>query len=44
MLSELENVTLSFGLKIEREQHITGGKVKGYISEEVNNMIGDTEF
>ena len=44
MLSELEDVTLPFGLKIEREQYVTGGKVKDYISEEVNDMIGDTEF
>ena len=34
MLSELENVTLPFGLKIEREQYVTGGKVKDYISGE----------
>ena len=27
-LSELENVTLPFGLKIEREMYATGGKVK----------------
>ena len=31
MLSELENVTLPFGLKIERERYVTGGKVKDYI-------------
>ena len=34
MLSELEDVTLPFGLKIEREQYVTGGKVKDYISGE----------
>lgn len=44
MLSKLEDVVLPFGFKIEREQYVTGGKVKDYISEEVNNMIGDTEF
>ena len=31
MLSESEDVTFPFGLKIKREQHITGGKVKDYI-------------
>lgn len=31
MLSELENVALPFGLKIEREIYITGGKVRDYI-------------
>lgn len=31
MLSELENVKLPFGLKIERELYVTGGKVKDYI-------------
>lgn len=34
LLSELEDDTLPFGLKIEREQYVTGGKVKDYISEE----------
>lgn len=28
MLSELENIELPFGLKIEREMYVTGGKVK----------------
>ena len=31
MLSDLENVKLPFGLKIEREMYVTGGKVKDYI-------------
>lgn len=31
MLSELENIELPFGLKIEREIYVTGGKVKDYI-------------
>lgn len=31
LLSELENITLPFGLTIEREQYVTGGKVKDYI-------------
>lgn len=31
MTKELEDVTLPFGLKIEREQYVTGGKVKDYI-------------
>ena len=31
MLSELEGITLPFGLKIEREKYVTGGKVKDYI-------------
>ena len=31
MLSELERVQLPFGLKIERELYITGGKVKDYV-------------
>lgn len=31
LLSELEGITLSFGLKIEREIYGTGGKVKDYI-------------
>lgn len=31
MLSGLENVQLPFGLKIERELYVTGGKVKDYI-------------
>lgn len=31
MLSELESVTLPFGLKIERELYNTGGQVKDYI-------------
>lgn len=31
MLSELESVQLPFGLKIERELYVTGGKVKDYI-------------
>ena len=30
-LSELESVRLPFGLTIERELYITGGKVKDYI-------------
>ena len=30
-LSELESVQLPFGLKIERELYVTGGKVKDYI-------------
>lgn len=31
MLSELEGITLPFGLKIEREIYGIGGKVKDYI-------------
>lgn len=31
MLSELENIELPFGLKIEREMYVTGGKVKGFV-------------
>lgn len=31
MLSELESVQLPFGLKIERELYVTGGKVKEYV-------------
>ena len=31
MLSELENIQLPFGLKIERELYVTGGKVSDYI-------------
>ena len=31
MLSELESVTLPFGLSIERELYVTGGCVKDYI-------------
>lgn len=31
MLSELESVTLPFGLTIERELYVTGGQVKDYI-------------
>lgn len=31
LLSELEGITLPFGLKIEREIYGTGGKVKDYI-------------
>lgn len=31
MLSELESITLPFGLKIERELYVTGGQVKDYI-------------
>lgn len=31
MLSELENITLPFGLTIERELYVTGGQVKDYI-------------
>lgn len=31
MLSELESVTLPFGLGIERELYVTGGTVKDYI-------------
>lgn len=30
MSKELEDAKLSFGLKIEREQYATGGKVKDY--------------
>lgn len=30
-LSELESVTLPFGLSIERELYVTGGDVKDYI-------------
>lgn len=33
MLSELESVQLPFGLSIEREMYVTGGKVKDYLSE-----------
>lgn len=33
-LSELESITLPFGLSIEREMYVTGGKVKDYLSEE----------
>lgn len=32
MLSELESVRLPFGLKIERELYITGGKVGDYVN------------
>lgn len=31
MLSELEDVHLPFGLKIERELYVTGGKVSDYV-------------
>jgi hypothetical protein len=31
MLSDLEGVNLPFGLKIEREMYVTGGKVKEYL-------------
>ena len=31
MLSELQSVTLPFGLSIERELYVTGGCVKDYI-------------
>ena len=31
MLSELESITLPFGLSIERELYVTGGCVKDYI-------------
>lgn len=31
MLSELASVTLPFGLKIEREMYVTGGKIKDFI-------------
>ena len=31
MLSELESVQLPFGLKIERELYVTGGKVKDFV-------------
>lgn len=31
MLSELEGITLPFGLKIEREIYDTGGKVREHI-------------
>ena len=31
MLSELESIQLPFGLKIERELYVTGGKVSDYI-------------
>lgn len=31
ILSELEDITLPFGLKIEREIYGTGGKVRDYI-------------
>lgn len=31
MLSELENITLPFGLSIKRELYVTGGKVSDYI-------------
>ena len=31
MLSELESIRLSFGLKIEREMYVTDKKVKDYI-------------
>lgn len=30
-LSELERVRLPFGLRIEREMYVTGGKVKEYL-------------
>ena len=32
-LSELESVRLPFGLRIEREIYVTGGKVGDYLSE-----------
>lgn len=32
MLSELEDIALPFGLKIERETYTTGGKVKDYLN------------
>ena len=38
MLSELEDVTLPFGLKIEREQYVTGGKVRDYMPEETDGV------
>ena len=31
MLSELESIQLPFGLKIERELYVTGGKVGDYV-------------
>lgn len=31
MLSDLEGVNLPFGLKIEREMYVTGGKVSDYL-------------
>lgn len=31
LLSELENIKLPFGLGIEREMYVTGGKVEDYI-------------
>ena len=31
MLSDLEGVNLPFGLKIEREMYVTGGKVSNYL-------------
>ena len=31
MLSELENIQLPFGLGIEREIYVTGGKVSDYV-------------
>ena len=31
MLSELESIKLPFGLSIEREMYVTGGKVEDYI-------------
>ena len=34
MLSELESIRLPFGLRIEREIYVTGGKVKDYLPEE----------
>ena len=33
MLSKLESIQLPFGLKIEREMYVTGGKVGDYIYE-----------
>lgn len=32
MLSELESIQLPFGLGIEREMYVTGGKVSDYIN------------
>lgn len=31
LLSELENVRLPFGLKIERDLHLNGGRIRDYI-------------
>lgn len=33
MTKELENIQLPFGMRIERESYVTGGKVGDYIYE-----------